>query len=257
MRPALSRSMHQMNHLFGCALLLSMCGCLDAEIPEFHAGTGQEDSSGPALITPDASLPTPARDASRPPRSPSDAASRDDGPEVELTHSNALLVQGSNPFTWCDRSDHHFYRSFRLRDFNVHGAFAVTSVTVGIERALAGGAGTTQPLQVTLHTVTGEMQVANLAPLVSTTVQVSDQAFSLLEVPITATVPAGATLVIEVTVPDGRQQRHVLYPGTNRLGETAPSYLRAPGCDVWNVASFAALGRKDTGLVLSVSGHER
>ena len=52
---------------------------------------------------------------------------------------------------------------------------------------------------------------------------------TIFTVPIAATVPAGAQLVMEVFTPDGTVAGNLLFMGSNADPESAPSYLSAGG----------------------------
>jgi hypothetical protein len=73
-------------------------------------------------------------------------------------------------------------------------------------------------------------------------------------VPILATVPANAQMIVEVFSPDqlGTGGKY-FYLGGNTLGESKPAYLRAPGCTTPQPKTTAALGFP-TSLVLTVTG---
>lgn len=137
-------------------------------------------------------------------------------------------------------AENFYYRAFDLTAAGVTGDLAISKVSVGIEDAESQGG--TQPASVALYTLNGAFTLANLTQLASTDVNVSDVTFpgngntggTVLDIPITATAPAGSTLVVEFHIPDGSNDGNFLEVGSNTAAQTGPTYFRAPsdGCDI-------------------------
>src|SRR5262249_58081394 len=84
---------------------------------------------------------------------------------------------------------------------------------------------------------------------------VADQALTILDVPLLATVPAGTSeLVMEVNSPDGRPDGNVFFIGSNPYGQTAPSYLSSTDCGPSDPTDLAALGFPNMHIVFNVNG---
>jgi hypothetical protein len=133
--------------------------------------------------------------------------------------------------------------------------YTITSVDVGINQANA--AGPTQPVTVNLYTSSNFPTgfPASLTLIGTTTVNVADQTNTVLNVPISAVVPAGtAQIVVEVTNPDGTGLGNVFIIGSNDGAETGPSYLSAPLCGLTAPATTASLGFPDVHWVLNING---
>lgn len=144
-----------------------------------------------------------------------------------------------------------YLRHFTLADYSILGALDVTAVSFGVE-SMRGAAET---LTVNLYTLVdpdGQFRYDNFAPLGTADVTVGSQSMSLVEVPVAGTVPAGATLVVEVAAPEMR--RGGFYLGAHPGGQTAPSYLRAEACGMPEPAPTAELGAPETQLLLNVTG---
>jgi hypothetical protein len=147
-----------------------------------------------------------------------------------------------------------YYRVFELADFGVTGGLDVNSVRFGVESAVSPE--TVQPATVIVYTLAGgELLLANLTEIGRAAVSVSDQTQGVIDVPVTATAPAGATLVAEVLIPDSNTGNR-MFIGSNTLGESAPSFLRAPaaGCDLIEPTPMAEVSPEPVHLVLSISG---
>ncbi len=217
------------------ALLFAMGAC--AQTIEGNA-QGPDAGSAPSNRA-DAGLPDAAPDAG--PQALTLRAGTDDS----LVAENSISCNDNSNG---EHTDNSYYRTYPLATMGVNSDFLVTSVEFGIE--VAEGQGGTQPLQVSLYTLTGSFLLANLTLLASTTVTVADQTASVLEVPITTTVPAGSTLVAEVFTPDGQSTNNSFFIGSNRLAEGSPSFLRASQCDVNEPTAVNGLGVD--GLIMSI-----
>jgi hypothetical protein len=170
-----------------------------------------------------------------------DAAPPPQPSPVTLTQSNSLDVIGFTSIA-CFEAVNSYYRVFNLATFGIDGPLEVNKVTFGVEECTSGTGGL--PATVLLHTLEGPLQpdgrfqLANLTRLESAETTIPDVAFpdegevggALHEVPIRTTVPAGSTLVVEVTHP-GFTADQALLMGANGAGETGLTYLRAPECD--------------------------
>lgn len=161
---------------------------------------------------------------------------------ITLSHSGSTDIAPGNSVACNQRQDdgtgtlvpvyhteNSFYRVFDLTAEGVERDLAVEQVSFGVESA-RGGADATQPISVKLHTLTGQFVVANLTELATVDIDVPDQAATTIDVPIEATVPANATLVVEIAMGSGEPD-DLFFIGSNTAGETSPTYLRAPDCD--------------------------
>ncbi|PZF81136.1 S8 family serine peptidase [Jiangella anatolica] len=173
-----------------------------------------------------------------------------------LTHSTSQAVDPGNAIA-CSADDgattsaNSYLRTFTLADFGVGSGFDVTEVEFGIESLTVE-----QELTVTLYTLTdpaAPLTRSNLEPVGSAAQTLQPQRQTLATVPVTGSVPAGSTLVVEVAAPDLTGVGG-FWPGTNRAGQSAPTYLAAEGCGVTEPADLAALGYPWMHLVMNVVG---
>ena len=155
-------------------------------------------------------------------------------------------------------TENHYWRAFDMNTFTGGQEYDVTSVSFGIELAQSG-AGTGQPLTVNLYANNGspfpggDWQSNMIAT--SGELNIPDQADTIFEVPITATVPAGTLeLVMEVMTPDGTAVGNLLFIGSNTDPETGPSYLSAADCGVNDPTPTGDLGFPDMHIVMNVNG---
>lgn len=181
------------------------------------------------------------------------------GGPVTLTQSTSMTVTAENNTVWCANglnftTEASYFRVFDLAAEGIAGAFTINKVSVGIDGAV--GADGTQGASVKLHTLTGDLATGTLSPLTSVDITVTDdQAVSVIDVPVTATAPAGSKLVVEFFIPDGTGPENTLYVGTNNAGQSGPTYVRDEcGADQPTDISTIDADFADEHWVLSVDG---
>ena len=155
-------------------------------------------------------------------------------------------------------TENHYWRAFDMNTFTGGQEYDVTSVSFGIELAQSGN-GTGQPLTVNLYANNGSPFPGGdwQSNLIATSgeLNIPDQADTIFEVPITATVPAGTLeLVMEVMTPDGTGVGNLFFIGSNPDPETGPSYLSAADCGVPDPTPTGDLGFPDMHIVMNVNG---
>ncbi len=165
-----------------------------------------------------------------------------------ITPENSVAcTQSTNGVTDAHR-ENHYYRSFSLANAAITSNFEITNVNVGIETAEAASG--SQPITVLVHTLNGVMTLANLTEVARTTVMVPNQAETILDVPISSTVPADSVFVIEVLTPDGVANSNTFFIGSNTQAETSPSFISSATCNITEITQVSQLGID--GLVMSV-----
>jgi hypothetical protein len=200
---------------------------------------------------------------------PNDASAPDAslGPLVTLSHSNTQAIR-LNAAVYCRKADilppvqadNSYFRVFRLADFDVQGDFQIADVQIGVESA--DGAEDTQPAQVFLYTLPeGQaLQRPNLELVTMDSYQIPDQQVSIHTMPISAVIPAGATLVAEFFVPDGSLGGNRFFVGCNNDGQQDPSYIEAPSCDDVSAGivdlTAAGAGFETRAVILNVRGYD-
>ncbi|MGY6631544.1 MAG: S8 family serine peptidase [Wenzhouxiangella sp.] len=172
---------------------------------------------------------------------------------ITLTHSASNSITAANTVACAQdggtfTTENYFYRTFALGDFGIDSDFDVTEVTFGIENL-----NSTQPITINLYTLDGTFNTANLTQIGTATESLAAQQLTLVTIPVEGLVPEGGTLVVEIAPPD-LSGVAAFFPGSNSAGETAPSYIRAPGCGIAQPTAFAGIGFPQVQLVLSVTG---
>ena len=153
-----------------------------------------------------------------------------EGTPVTLTQSTSLTITPDNSVACTNtgtgfNTEASYFRMFDLAADGITTPLAVTQVSFGVESAT--GAGGDQTAAVKIYALTGALNNANLATPVGTAqVTIEDeQSGTIVDVPVTGTIPVGSKLVVELAVPDGAEG-NALYVGSNAAGEDGPTYVR-------------------------------
>lgn len=176
---------------------------------------------------------------------------------ITLSHSTSQNITSLNSVACSNQTtgatrENHYFRTFDLASFGVTSALTVTSVDVAIETAV--GATGSQSATLIVHTLTGTMETGTLTPVATQPVTVTDQDLQILNIPISATVPAGSTMAVEFWTPDGDVIGNTLYVGSNNLGESSPSYLTATDCGINTPSTTSSIGFPEMQIVMNVQG---
>lgn len=237
------------------ALVLAACKPTIGDAPGIGGG-GPRPDSGTDIELPDAA---PRPDAAPLPPTDGDAIER----TLRQTESDQILDNNSiacveQPEGVPIRNlDNSYYRVFDLAAEDIDDTFEVTSVRIGVESSVKADNGN-QPATLRLHTLAGEFLIQNMTEIASRPVEIPPLQQDSIDVPIAADVLVGSTLVVELFVPEAPDEGTLFFMGSNNLGQSAPSYLRAPatGCDFIEPTDFADIGEgfPDVHIVMSVSG---
>ncbi len=174
-----------------------------------------------------------------------------------ITHSATQNITTGNSVS-CNAGGLHtnnsYVRQFTLADFGITDPFDVTEVSFGVEQAT--GATGTQPVTVNLYTwnPSDPFTFANFTLVGTADAAVPDQTLSVYTVPVTGSIPAGGTLVVEVFTPEGQTAGNSFFIGSNADGQTSPSYLAAADCGITNPTDTAAIGFPNMMIVMNVTG---
>ncbi|MFC5195679.1 T9SS type A sorting domain-containing protein [Bizionia hallyeonensis] len=150
-------------------------------------------------------------------------------------------------------SENSFYRSYNMTALGVTDDFEVTSVEFG-----QGSANDGKVLTLNLYTASAEnLGTASLTLLASTThVAAASDDLSVVSVALSATIPAGSIVALEVNAGDsGTNINETYYPGFNAAGENAPSYLKAVECGITVPTTATAIGYPDNQYVMNIVGN--
>lgn len=188
---------------------------------------------------------------------------------VTITQSTSLTIvpgsiscNGGAPGFF--HADNFYYRAFTLSAFNPPlnlPEFMVQSVTIGIETANDGG-GLGQPISVRIYDSSANPPLnATLGAALSTeNITVTDQAATLLAVPLTTQpvlLNASDNLAVEIFTPSGQAASHQFFIGSNAGGQSGPGFIKAPPCGLADIGNLAGIGFPNMHIVMQVSGNNQ
>ena len=178
---------------------------------------------------------------------------------VVVTQSNSQNIEAgagiacaTHPISY---RDNNFYRNFDLAgDFGITNGFEVNAVEFAIDAITTP---TGFPIYINIYSTTpGSFPGGTL------TLQGSEEywatnadALSIVNVPISATIPAGEAMVMELVLQDDGTDTNYMTTGVNSAGETGDSYIQAVDCGALVPTPFSALGL-GVGLVWNVLGDD-
>ena len=154
---------------------------------------------------------------------------------VSLTQSTSQdLVFGTSMacFDWMSGNTlaNSYYRVYDLPTYGITDSLKVSGIDIGIEEATTSVG--QQRSAVKLYTLNGDFVVDNLTLIASANDTITDQVLTKVTLPITAIVPAGSKLVVEVYSPNLLSDNSLFYLGANSEPETGQSYIRSLPCGI-------------------------
>ena len=242
------------------ALLLLLVGCATAGTPDQPSDAGNQQGDGNTMK--DSSMGT------------TDAAVDAAGPMMRtLMQTNSPTLKAGNSLACANTTGtraNNYYRVFDLPAMGVSGAFAVTQVSFQIEHCHHNsGIGCTVAVRVGTYSGTPGTTLATA----NMTILASNASVTIPEViesgtppttpggtvnaPITASIPAGSKLLVEVDAPDGAGV-YSFYMGSNDGGETGLGYVLGTSCAInvpTNISgAFGTTPAAQRNLLLTVTG---
>jgi len=154
-----------------------------------------------------------------------------------------------------------YYRVFDPATFGITTDFHVTQIGFQVENCSSDSGGQVVTAKVGTYNGTpgATITTANMAVL-ATNAQVQVPEIDLVggsvNAPISATIPAGKKVFIEIDSPDGAADNAAFYMGVNTAAETGFGYILASGCSIstpTNISSAAVAGTQ-LSLLMTVTG---
>jgi hypothetical protein len=164
--------------------------------------------------------------------------------ETVLTHSSSQEIVPVNSAA-CNGGPTQVLRTFTLSDFGIDDSFDVSEVQFGVENNMQA-----QDVTVNLYTLDGEFVRANLTKIGTATTNLPAQEGTIVSVPVEGNVPAGGTLVAEISNEIGA----TFYVGSNKEPETAPTYIASEFCNIPEPEPTSAIDFPDMHAVINVVG---
>ncbi|MGD1917380.1 MAG: GC-type dockerin domain-anchored protein [Phycisphaerales bacterium] len=191
------------------------------------------------------------------------------GPDtVRLTHSVDPITIELGAGIACADSDplqtslsNSFWRAFKPTDFGVTNDFSVLQFEFGVETLELP---TLDAIEITVNfyeTFSGTAPAVGLPLIGTTSAELSERSLELVTIDASASVTAGAALVVEISVPSlrdlaGGTLGDRFIPGGNFAGQTAPWYVSSIDCGILDPTDVADFGFPDSNQVVTVIGEQ-
>ncbi len=179
--------------------------------------------------------------------------------QTVLTHSSSQAINGNtvacgNSST-ATSSDNRYYRAFNLASMGVTSSFDLSAIQFGVNSLTApnGYVVTVKAYTTTASFPTGFPTTGyTLLGQADYTVQAANVG-TIVSVPLTGTVPANSTLVVEVGYAAGATGVRIIL-GSNTAPQTGPSYIASTSCSITTPTDVAAINFPDVHMVINAVG---
>ncbi|MFT5122200.1 MAG: hypothetical protein ACI97B_000828, partial [Verrucomicrobiales bacterium] len=168
---------------------------------------------------------------------------------TDVTHSSSTAFVFLTSVA-CSEGTNFYSRVFDLSTFGITNAFAVESVSFGLEDGIGN-----EPFTLNLYTHTGAAYPSGTVSLVSS-VTTNFNGLAFQPYAISGLFAPGSELVVEVVMEVAVPGSNTLFLGANDFAETGPSYIAAPGCDIHTPVTTTDVGFPDSHWVMVVNGCE-
>lgn len=177
---------------------------------------------------------------------------------VVITQSNTQNIEAGAEIACASPTsfrNNNVYRAFDLPgDFGIMNGLDVTAVEFAIGTIATP---TGFPITANIYSATPGAFPGGTLTLQGTAVYnaTNADAATMITLPLTANIPAGEAMVMELVLVDDGTDTNFMRFGCNNDGQTGPSYIMAPDCGAATPTDFAALGLTQ-GLVWNVLGDD-
>lgn len=186
------------------------------------------------------------------------------GTSQTISHSTSMTLSNTNVAcnggTPSTSSDNRYFRYFKLSDFSITADYTISSIQFGVQTLTIPTLPDGFPVTVKIYaTTSNNFPVAYPAGYtelaqVTTNFLLADVE-TLVSVPITATIPAGSNVLVEVGyVAQTANSGNRIFLSANDLGESAPTYISSTACSLVPPTPLASINFPNAHLVLSVTG---
>jgi len=179
--------------------------------------------------------------------------------QTVLTHSSSQAINGNTVAcgnnTTATSSDNRYYRAFNLTSMGVTTGFNLASIQFGVASLTApsGYVVTVKAYTTTASFPTGFPATGyTLLGQANYTVQAANVG-TIVTVPLTGTVPANSTLVVEVGYAAAATGVNISL-GSNTAAQTGPSYIASTACSIATPTDVALINFPDVHMVINAVG---
>ncbi|WP_339702302.1 T9SS type A sorting domain-containing protein [uncultured Marixanthomonas sp.] len=177
---------------------------------------------------------------------------------VVITQSDSQTITAGEEIACASATsfrDNNLFRAFDLAgDFGITDGLEVNAVEFAIGTISTP---TSFPITANIYSADPGAFPGGTLTLEGTAVYdaTNADAATIVNLPLSATIPAGQAMVMELVLVDDGTDTHNMRFGCNSEGETGPSYIQAPDCGAATPSPFSDLGLTQ-GLVWNVLGDD-
>ncbi|QQX76673.1 MULTISPECIES: T9SS type A sorting domain-containing protein [Aequorivita] len=177
---------------------------------------------------------------------------------VVITQSNTQNIEAGAEIACASPTsfrNNNVFRAFDLAgDYGIMNGLDVTAVEFAIGTISTP---TGFPITANIYSATPGAFPGGTLTLQGTAVYnaTNADAATMITLPLTANIPPGEAMVMELVLVDDGTDTNFMRFGCNNDGQTGPSYIQAPDCGAATPTDFAALGLTQ-GLVWNVLGDD-
>ncbi len=177
---------------------------------------------------------------------------------VVITQSNSQTIEAGTEIACATPTS--FRNNNMFRHFDLPGDFSITNgLTVNAVEFAIGTISTPAgfPITANIYSTTPDSFPGGTLTLQGTAVYnaTNADAATMINLPLSATIPAGEAMVMELVIVDDFTDTNFMRFGCNNGGETGPSYIQAVDCGAVTPTPFSDLGLTQ-GLVWNVLGDD-
>lgn len=181
--------------------------------------------------------------------------------EIIISHSVSIIIEPETAIS-CNQNginyENSYYRNFDLfNDFRINEEWIVQKIRFGA--ALAQSSDGSQPITLKLYSLpeSSPLLLDSMTLLHSQSILYYDSDSEQLKdynLDDIIAVPRKHNLAVEILIPDGQNDGNYFFIASNALGQTDPSYIRAPECNVDVPTNIASIGYPDMHIIMTVHG---
>ncbi len=181
--------------------------------------------------------------------------------KIDITHSQSPIIEPENSIS-CNLNgvnyENSYYRRFDLfNEFRINEEWIVEKIVFGA--AFARSDIGQQPVVMKFYSMPENSPLL----LDSMTLlhrqeeiyyDVNSEKLVEYEIDGVVAIPRKHILVVEIMLPDGQTQGNQFFIASNALGQTAPSYIKAPECNLEVPSTIASIGYPDMHVIMVIKG---
>ena len=152
-------------------------------------------------------------------------------------------------------ADTSWYRIFSLDEAGISGTFTIDKVTLGVAKSVGTPSASVKVGVYLGQFPAGALDPAQITMATSASVPIPASGIATsVAIPITAAIPAGSKIAVEVDIADQTGTGNQVDIGSSDSAQTHPAYIRTPKCGNNSPITTVTAGLPNAAFVLTVEG---